>query len=46
MWNVPWESFAVAGKSQGGDHAVLIGTLYLVARVTCFAAPKDCGKRL
>lgn len=36
-----WERFAVAGQSQGGGHAALIGLRHLVARVICTGAPKD-----
>lgn len=43
---VKWESIAVAGQSQGGGHAALIGIRHRVARVLCFGAPKDYSKRL
>lgn len=36
-----WEAVAVAGQSQGGGHAALIGIKHTVARVICFGAPKD-----
>jgi len=36
-----WSSFAVAGQSQGGGHAALIGVTHLVARVIGTGAPKD-----
>ncbi|WP_395736422.1 BPSS1187 family protein [Prosthecobacter sp.] len=36
-----WEKIAVAGQSQGGGHAALIGIHHKVARVLCFGAPKD-----
>jgi hypothetical protein len=36
-----WESIAVAGQSQGGGHAALIGIKHRVARVLCFGSPKD-----
>jgi len=41
---VAWEKVAVAGKSQGGGHAAIIATRYLVARVLCFGAPKDYSR--
>lgn len=43
---IKWESIAVAGQSQGGGHAALIGIKHQVARVMCFGAPKDYSKRL
>lgn len=43
---IKWESIAVAGQSQGGGHAALIGIKHPVARVMCFGAPKDYSKRL
>ncbi|MHB1078981.1 MAG: BPSS1187 family protein [Prosthecobacter sp.] len=36
-----WEKIAVAGQSQGGGHAALIGIHHQVPRVLCFGAPKD-----
>jgi hypothetical protein len=36
-----WPSIAVAGQSQGGGHAALIGQKCPVERVLCFGAPKD-----
>lgn len=36
-----WERVAVAGQSQGGGHAALIGVHHRVSRVLCFGAPKD-----
>ncbi len=36
-----WENIAVAGQSQGGGHAALIGIHHKVPRVLCFGAPKD-----
>ena len=42
--HVAWEKVAVAGQSQGGGHAAIIATRYLVARVICFGAPKDFNK--
>ena len=44
--NLKWETIAVAGQSQGGGHAVLIGIKHEVARVLCFGSPKDFSKRL
>jgi hypothetical protein len=41
---VAWEKVAVAGQSQGGGHAAIIATRYLVARVLCFGAPKDYSR--
>jgi len=43
--SIKWESIAVAGQSQGGGHAALIGIKHRVARVLCFGAPKDFSKR-
>jgi hypothetical protein len=43
---IKWESIAVAGQSQGGGHAALIGIKHRVARVICFGAPKDYSKKL
>jgi len=39
--HIAWQKVAVAGQSQGGGHAAIIATRYLVARVLCFGAPKD-----
>lgn len=41
---VAWDKVAVAGQSQGGGHAAIIATRYLVARVLCFGAPKDYSR--
>ncbi len=41
-----WEKIAVAGQSQGGGHAALIGIRHRVARVICTGAPKDYNLRL
>ena len=38
---IKWDTIAVAGQSQGGGHAALIGIDHRVARVICFGAPKD-----
>jgi hypothetical protein len=38
---IAWEKIAVAGQSQGGGHAGLIGVKHRVARVLMFGAPKD-----
>ena len=43
---IKWDSVAVAGQSQGGGLAALIGIKHHVARVMCFGAPKDYSKRL
>ena len=43
---IKWERIAVAGQSQGGGHAALIGIKHRVARVICTGAPKDYSKRL
>ena len=43
---IKWDSIAVAGQSQGGGHAALIGIKHEVARVVCFGAPKDYSTRL
>jgi hypothetical protein len=43
---IKWETIAVAGQSQGGGHAALLGIKHKVARVICFGAPKDYSKRL
>lgn len=43
---IRWESIAVAGQSQGGGHAPLIGIKHRVARVMCFGAPKDYSRAL
>ena len=44
--SIKWETVAVAGQSQGGGHAALIGIKHRVARVMCFGAPKDYSRRL
>ena len=41
---IAWERIAVAGQSQGGGHAGLIGVKYHVARVIMFGAPKDYSR--
>lgn len=43
---IRWKSVAVAGQSQGGGHAALIGIKHEVTRVICTGAPKDQSKRL
>lgn len=43
---IRWEHIAVAGQSQGGGHAVLIGLHHRVARVIATGAPKDFNVRL
>lgn len=42
---IRWEAVAVAGQSQGGGHAMLIGINHRVARVIGFGSPKDYGKK-
>jgi hypothetical protein len=44
--DIAWERVAVSGQSQGGGHAAIIATRYMVARVLCFGAPKDYSRRL
>ena len=44
--SIKWETIAVAGHSQGGGHAALIGIKHPVARVICLGAPKDYNQRL
>ena len=39
--SIKWERLAVAGQSQGGGHAALIGVHHRVSRVLCFGSPKD-----
>lgn len=41
-----WEKIALAGQSQGGGHAALIGIHHKVPRVICFGAPKDYSQAL
>jgi hypothetical protein len=43
---IKWESIAVAGQSQGGGHAALIGIKHQVERVICTGAPKDFNHRI
>jgi hypothetical protein len=43
---IKWDSIAVAGQSQGGGHAALIGIKHRLERVLCFGAPKDFSLRL
>ena len=43
---IKWETIAVAGQSQGGGHAALIGVKHQVARVICFGSPKDYSRKL
>jgi hypothetical protein len=43
---VKWSAIAVAGQSQGGGNAALIGIKHRVARVICTGAPKDFSKKL
>ncbi|WP_146852308.1 BPSS1187 family protein [Brevifollis gellanilyticus] len=39
--SIKWERIAVAGQSQGGGHAALIGIHHQVTRVLSFGAPRD-----
>ncbi len=43
---IAWDHIAVAGQSQGGGHAALIGIKVPVARVICFGGPKDYSQRV
>lgn len=43
---IAWEKIAVAGQSQGGGHAALIGIQHKVARVIAFGAPRDYSAAL
>lgn len=43
---IKWQSIAVAGQSQGGGHAALLGIKHCVSRVMCFGSPKDYNVRL
>lgn len=43
---VEWEKLALAGQSQGGGHAFLIGMKHRVARVIGTGAPKDWAPKL
>ena len=43
---IKWSAVAVAGQSQGGGHAALIGIKHRVARVICTGAPKDYSNAL
>ncbi len=36
-----WNKIAVAGHSQGGGHAAMIGKNHVLSRVICLASPKD-----
>ncbi|MDB6056465.1 MAG: hypothetical protein JWO95_309 [Verrucomicrobiales bacterium] len=44
--SLKWKSIAIAGQSQGGGHAALMGIKHPVARVICFGSPKDYNNRL
>jgi hypothetical protein len=39
--NIRFDKVIIAGSSQGGGHAALIGKYYLVKKVLCFSSPKD-----
>ncbi|HTZ20837.1 MAG TPA: hypothetical protein VMC06_08140 [Opitutaceae bacterium] len=43
---IKWSTVAVAGQSQGGGHAALIGIKHRVVRVICTGAPKDYSAAL
>ncbi len=43
---VRWNLLVVAGHSQGGGHAAMIGKLHQVERVVMFGAPADISRRL
>ena len=38
---ISWPKVTVAGHSQGGGHAAVLGKLHPVARVVCFSSPAD-----
>ncbi|MBI4911306.1 MAG: hypothetical protein HY823_01075 [Acidobacteria bacterium] len=40
-----WGRIVVAGHSQGGGHAGVLGKLHPVARVVCFSSPADWRSR-
>lgn len=44
--SIKWERIAVAGQSQGGGHAALIGIHHRVTRVLSFGAPRDFSMAL
>jgi len=44
--SIKWELIAVAGQSQGGGHAALIGIKHRVSRVICTGSPKDFNQAL
>ncbi len=39
--NIRWDLIVVAGHSQGGGHAVMIGHVHQVSRVVMMGAPND-----
>lgn len=39
--SIIWNKIVVAGHSQGGGHAAMIGKNHVLARVICLASPKD-----
>lgn len=43
---IQWDRIIIAGHSQGGGHAALIGKLNRVRRVAMFAAPADFNETL
>ena len=38
---IAWSKLTVAGHSQGGGHAGVLGKLHPMARVVCFSSPAD-----
>lgn len=42
--SLKWESIVVAGHSQGGGHAAIIGKQHQVARVVMLGAPADYSR--
>jgi pimeloyl-ACP methyl ester carboxylesterase len=44
--SIKWETLVLAGQSQGGGHAALLGIKHRVARVICTGAPKDYSDAL
>lgn len=39
--NISWNKIVIAGRSQGGTHAAMIGNLKNVKRVICFSSPRE-----
>jgi pimeloyl-ACP methyl ester carboxylesterase len=42
---IAWSKIVIAGHSQGGGHAYLIGKMHPVARVVMLSSPKDYSER-